>query len=262
MLLGSIFLASLVLCIQGWSEENALHECITSRNMTEFKRILNSGNVDVNAKDNIGVTPLMHAALTRSFDMVGLLLEAGADQNIQDNEGMTPLMFSAKIRNPVLNDMLVKNGDANGALQDNKGETALMKLLSPPDDDQPQNRLIIAGALLGSILANMFTTFGGLAIEGGISLGMKPKLKRSVWDFKGLDVQNLKGETALMYAVRLGDIEPVKQLLDAGASIDIKDNNGNTALQIAVKEGFDNVAKLLVDEGACEFDDCDKLLLN
>ena len=229
-----------------------MHECIASRNITEFKRLLHSSSVDVNAKDANGNTPLIHATIDRSIEMVGALLKAGADQNLQNNEGMTPLMVATKDRNLELSAVLIKNGDANGALQDNIGETALMKILRPPNDRDPHNEIIIVeGPLIPALMTTMF------AVNKRINSGLKPK--RSVLKLQGLDIQNLKGETALMYAVRLGHVEPVRGLLAAGASIDIQDNNGNTALKIAVKEGFDKVANLLVDFGACQFDDCTEL---
>jgi len=53
---------------------------------------------DVNAKDSLGVSPLMDLAGRRFADkeMIIALINAGADVNAQDNLGMTPLILAAR----------------------------------------------------------------------------------------------------------------------------------------------------------------------
>ena len=50
-----------------------------------------------------------------------------------------------------------------------------------------------------------------------------------------LDVQNDEQSTALIYAVRAGDVESAKELVNAGANILIKGQNKMSALGIARK---------------------------
>ena len=44
---------------------------------------------DVDARDNFGNTPLMHAGL--NVDVIKLLLDRGADHTLENNFGITPL---------------------------------------------------------------------------------------------------------------------------------------------------------------------------
>ena len=51
---------------------------------------------DVNAKSDIGETPLMIAALRGYAELVKIFLRAGADVNAKDNRGETPLMHAVE----------------------------------------------------------------------------------------------------------------------------------------------------------------------
>merc|ERR1711998_333273 len=59
------------------------------------------------------------------------------------------------------------------------------------------------------------------------------------------------GETALMCAVKSGDVVAAKALLDAGADIDVKNSWGNTALHWAadhVSSGMHEMVKIMTSE--------------
>jgi len=53
------------------------------------------------------------------------------------------------------------------------------------------------------------------------------------------------GNTALIWANRMGQTENVKLLLEAGANPNVTDNNGNTALMFASKLGHTKIVRLL-----------------
>ena len=56
------------------------------------KLLLESG-VDINAKNNVGETPLHHAAEFGNSKIADFLIKAGTDINVRDNEGRTPLYY-------------------------------------------------------------------------------------------------------------------------------------------------------------------------
>ena len=55
--------------------------------------LINQG-ADVNARDNVGGTPLMKAAKNSKFNVVKLLILNGAEMQAVDNSGNTPLVYS------------------------------------------------------------------------------------------------------------------------------------------------------------------------
>lgn len=79
---------------------------------------------DVNARDKRhGLTLLISAAIFGQFDVMQILLEAGADVNARDNYGKTPLMFVAERGRHKSVELLLKAG-ANPNIK-NKSRTAL-----------------------------------------------------------------------------------------------------------------------------------------
>jgi ankyrin repeat protein len=51
-------------------------------------------------------------------------------------------------------------------------------------------------------------------------------------------------------ALRRGDVQAMRQLLDEGADIDARDEHGQTALMCAARDGQTGVVRLLADRGA------------
>src|SRR5258708_39978448 len=79
----------------------ALHRAAKSSN-PECVRILLECDVDVNARDDDGLTPLLRvsASWRANPDVLRLLLDHGADENVRDNKGGTPLHHAATGDNP------------------------------------------------------------------------------------------------------------------------------------------------------------------
>ena len=64
------------------------------------------------------------------------------------------------------------------------------------------------------------------------------------------NLQNDKGETALMLAAGIGNKSMVEMLLAAGADVQLRDSCGETALAHAIKTEHPEVADLLRSYGA------------
>ena len=58
------------------------------------------------------------------------------------------------------------------------------------------------------------------------------------------------GETALMFAARVGDLESAKLLVAAGADVNDADAWGVSATSLAAHSGFTDVVLFLLDKGA------------
>lgn len=81
---------------------------------------------DVDARDYLGLTALMHAARNGNRSSVYLLLAAGADVNIKDNDGETALMLAARSGDRQIVSLLVGQGAAVNVRSQFDGTTALM----------------------------------------------------------------------------------------------------------------------------------------
>ncbi len=88
-------------------------------------RILNGG-CDVDAADDIGWTPLMHAAANGKTEVVQLLIKGGSNVNKKTKNAVTALMIAAGLGHESVVRLLVEHG-AVVDLKDNLGTTALSR---------------------------------------------------------------------------------------------------------------------------------------
>ena len=62
-----------------------------------------------------------------------------------------------------------------------------------------------------------------------------------------LDILNDYGETALMIAVKMNNIQIVRLFIKKGCNINIKNYYGDTALMIAITNSYASIVKLLLN---------------
>jgi len=178
---------------------------------------LQDSNLDINAKDSYGWTPL-HAACClfseRDDEILTLILQQkGINVNIENEDKNTPLhYFCEKYRSPHCEDpfeIFIKRG-ANVNAQNKNGETPLHKAIF-----NNSVRVLMVNLLLKA----------------------------------GADVnkQNqMMGETPLHYAVRLGREDLVLDLLKYGADLTIRGHRvKKTAEEVAIDEEHLRMADLL-----------------
>ena len=79
-------------------EVSSTHEELLSAcrrgNLEEVEKLIEKG-VDVNAKDDIGWTAMMWAAVNGHTEIIELLIDNGAGFEVIDNNGLTALMWTA-----------------------------------------------------------------------------------------------------------------------------------------------------------------------
>ncbi|MEN3326306.1 MAG: ankyrin repeat protein 6 [Acidobacteriota bacterium] len=80
------------------AETDALFRAVHAGSPDTVRAVLNSPNVDVNAADEHGNTPLIEAARYGHDQVVSVLLLAHADPTIKNDEGKTALMLAAEGR--------------------------------------------------------------------------------------------------------------------------------------------------------------------
>jgi hypothetical protein len=179
--------------------------------------------IDVNAKDEFGYTPL-HSAVCLFSDVddkiVSCLLDhPGINVNLENQDKNTPLhYFCEKFRNPCCTELFKKfiNKGANVNAQNNNGETPLHKAIF-----NNSVRILMVNSLI---------------------------------EYKAnLNKVNLMGETPFHYAVRLGREDLVKTLLKAGADFTLRGTKelkgakelNKTPYEIALEQKLTKIATML-----------------
>jgi ankyrin repeat protein len=202
------------------------------RDDLEGTDLLLKAGAKVNAANDLGATPLWNASQNGSAAMVKRLLDAGANPNLALLAGETPVMVAARSGYPEVVELLLARGgnaNAHGA----RGQTALMWAVSQQHPD---------------------------VVKVLIAHGADLKAHSDVWSEvmavppHGYLPYNLTiphgGETALLFAARVGDLASAKLLVAAGANVNDADAWGVSATTLAAHSGFTDLVLFLLDKGA------------
>lgn len=203
-----------------------------------------------NARDAVGNTPLMWAAVYGDLRCLELLLDRGAEVNATNAAGATALMRAAfdyqKVR------LLIARGadvNARSAL----GNTALMLAARPWDSHRAVELLLSRGAD-----ARATNTWGATALmaaaAGGDEASARALLKHGADASAQPGVNPVAfvlggGRSALMWAAYRSDLAMIKLLLDAGADVNGEGFAG-TPLSQAAWVNSTAAAQLLIAQGA------------
>jgi ankyrin repeat protein len=200
------------------------------RNDLESADLLLKAGAKVNAKTDLGVTPLWTASQNGSDAMVKRLLQAGADPNLALLAGETPLMVAARSGYAGVVEQLAAKG-AHVNARGTRGQTALMWAASQKHPD-----------VVRVLLAHK-PDINAKSETWSEMMGLLPHAYYSKLFPHG-------GETALMFAARMGDADSARLLLAAGASPNDADAWGVSATTLAAHSNFTDVVELLLDKGA------------
>ncbi|MCA9470844.1 MAG: ankyrin repeat domain-containing protein [Nitrospirales bacterium] len=198
------------------SDEQRLFEAVEQNDLPTVQALVKE-NINVNAQDVRGRTPLLVAVEKHNVESAKVLLKAGADVNIQDQQQDSPFLLA---------------GD--------EGTVDIMEcMLNAKPDFTRYNR------------------FGGTPLIRAAERGHVDMVKLLVNTPVDIDHENYLGWTALLEAIVLGDGGPrhqkiVQALVDAGANVNIVDIGGLTPLRHAKQNGFDEIVKILETAGATE----------
>ena len=183
----------------------------------EVVQLLLAHGADPKAKGEWNRTALM---LANTAAKVKLLLAKGAEIDAKDEYGQTALMHAAERGDAAVAGALLDNG-ASVNLVDNKGLTALLYSLDDENmahgDERktlPQRRLEVARRIL---------------------------LAKKV----DVNAANQDGETPLIRAVRLANVDMIKALLAKKADANRSDVFGDTAITLAYESGNAELESLL-----------------
>ncbi|HXD20598.1 MAG TPA: ankyrin repeat domain-containing protein [Vicinamibacterales bacterium] len=209
----------------------ALHWASYRDDLDMADALLRAG-AKVDAANDLGATPLWTASMNGSSAMVHRLLEAGAHPNLALLLGETPLMIACRSGNADVVTQLLDKG-ANVNARGPRGQTALMWAVAEQHPDVVKV-LLSHGADIkarSEVLSQVMAVppHGKLEYNRAIPFG---------------------GETALMFAARVGDLASARLLLGAGANVNDADAWGVSAMVLAAHSGFTGMVEFLLDKGA------------
>ncbi|XP_017568912.1 fibronectin type 3 and ankyrin repeat domains protein 1-like isoform X2 [Pygocentrus nattereri] len=189
-----------------------LHQAVNRNDEEELNRVLQSGTVNVNVCDKMGLTPLMVAAQKGFGRLVHKLVEHGADIHIKNGTGKDCLMLACFAGHLDIVKYLRKSG-ATWQSQDKGGCTPLH-----------------------------------WAADGG----HLPVIAYMIQDGCELDVRDSVSHwTPLMRVSALsGNAAVASHLIRAGTDVNVRDKDGKTPLMLAVLNNHEELVELLLDSGA------------
>ena len=202
------------------------------RDAVDSADLLIRAGANVNAANDLGATPLWTASLNGSAAMVRRLLEAGANPNLALLLGETPLMVASRSGKPlVITQLIDKRANVNA--RGPRGQTALMWAVSEQHPDVVKV-LLARGADIHA-RSDVWTEMMAVPPHG------KPEYNRLIPH---------GGDTALMFAARVGDLASARLLIAAGANVNDADAWGVSAIALAAHSGFTELVELLLDKNA------------
>lgn len=219
--------------LHGWT---TAHYAANAGNVKILEQFLNQFPQHLNSLDSYGQaghTPLWVAVTAdipqdKKLAVVSFLIKKGAQVDYPGTTGDTPLQLAAynyalKQSNPDIFDLLVRSG----------ARIDLLNLQAIPSDSKIKEHSYLKGA----------NPLSHAALQGDLEAVKKEGLK-------DLEKKDAEGNTPLEYAVRGGNIEVIKYLIENGANVLIKDRYNATPLHAAaIVSRNNNIIDLLLKSG-------------
>ena len=240
------------------SGETVLMSCARTGSLGAVEQLLAAGAEPNSFEVDSGQTALMWAAAGGHWEIVDLLIGAGADVNASSSGKFTPLMFAARTGDLKSAELLLDAGaEVNAATED--GLSPLLIASASLDAITGSDyRLVVeesqhesVGALLLDRGADVTQSdqYGMTALHYAVEMN-KPSLLRALLkrdadpnaqltqglpfrrgDYVGREAYD--GASPFWLAARLGNVEMMRELLDAGADPELRQAWGVTPTMVA-----------------------------
>jgi ankyrin repeat protein len=207
-----------------------IHEAVLDGNINLVRQCLEKG-VNVDFRQNAGISPLCVAAMKNQPEIAELLISYGADvnQGLNEEHGVNPLLAATIGNYSELADMLVSKGAKSG-----------LHLAALRGDIDAVKSFLEQQIFLINSTRNRGMTPLHLAAIGGHRQVVELLLTSSAT----IDFFTSASQTPLYQAAKFNQLEVVDLLIDRGA-----DPNLALALYVATKQNYPELVKLLIAKG-------------
>ncbi|KAI3852535.1 hypothetical protein MKW98_028614 [Papaver atlanticum] len=207
--------------------------------------LLEELNLDVDVKDNNGITPLCYGAVKGQLNTVEYLLEKGANpdgSNDPNSTTNTPLHYAVLGGDRKIQTVLLSKGIHINVATRSGTALSYAALLGQVDavkvllDHCADPNVVLFGVVtpLTSTIVNNSPQIMDLLLQAGAD----PNAKSCRF-------------APLILAVKYGLTQFVVRLLEAGADPNVTDHEGMTAVEIAAKEGNYQIVQILFPVTSC-----------
>lgn len=229
-----------------------LHNAGLNGHVSVMETLIGKG-AEIDALDEQGGSALLNAACQGHGEAIRFLLRAGAKVELADRNGDTALHYACYSGHEDAVRALIGADGLPVDIQNHAGATP-MHLACANGNPQVVRLLLSKGADITFVDKNGTTclhtaSFGNHHEAVRVLLQHCSTLDESLRSLL-LNVTDSEGSTPLHKSAWQGDLETMKQLLDAGADINVCDNEQTTPLHKAAFKGNAAVCRLLLERGA------------
>ena len=206
-----------------------LHSAAQSGNVDTIETILSLG-LDIDSRDESGLTPLMLAACTGQADTFHFLLERGSDPTLKGNDGSSVLHCAAEGGSKVIIEKLLSL-EHHIDSRDGGGLTPLM--IAACNGQADAFHFLLERGSDETLKSNNGRSVLHCAAEGGSKVIIEKLLSLELH----IDSRDGGGLTPLMIAAFTGQADAFHFLLERGSDPTLKSNDGKSVLHCAGQGG-------------------------
>ncbi|XP_071094922.1 putative ankyrin repeat protein RF_0381 [Haliotis cracherodii] len=232
--------------------DNILHFSCRGGNVDIVKYVLKQNVVDIESRDNEGMTPVLLAAFWGKRDAFDLLIGRGADTKVVNINGDNILHNSCRGGNVDIVKSVLKQNVVDISSRDNEGMTPVL-LAAFFGERDAFDLLIGRGADISGV-----NDFGEnilhFSCRGGNVDIVKYVLKQNVVDINSRDNE---GMTPVLLAAFWGERDAFDLLIGRGADTKVVNINGDNILHLSCKGGNLEIVKYVLKQDIVDIESRD-----